>query len=95
MISLTSAQRRALAARGNRIKASVTIADTLSDSVVAHVRKAFGKRDLIKVRIATEDREVFAQTAAELAERIPCVLVQRIGRIALLYRPIENADEDS
>ncbi len=94
MTTLTSTQRRALAARGNRIKASVTIAETLSESVVEHVRKAFGKRDLIKVRIATDDRDVFARAAQDLADRVPCTLIQRIGRIALLYRPIENADDD-
>jgi RNA-binding protein len=86
-MALTSRERRALAARGNRLKADITIrAGELSDATVAHVRNALTKRELIKVRISTDDREECAQTADQLAERIPCDLVQRVGRVALLYR---------
>ncbi len=92
-MELTSGQRRALKARGNRIKASVTIsAEDLSEAAVEHVRRAFARRDLIKVRLVTDDRELCDRAAAELARRVPCHLVQRIGRVALLYRPVENAD---
>jgi RNA-binding protein len=85
---LSSGQRRALAARGNRLKASVIIsADALSEAAVAHVRSAFGDRELLKVRISTDDREACARATIELAARVPCELVQRVGRVALLYRP--------
>jgi len=87
-MGLSSAERRALTAQGNRLKARVIIrADELSDATVAHVRQAFGDKELIKVRISTDDRAQCLQTAQELAERIPCELVQRVGRVALLYRP--------
>ena len=91
---LSSGERRALAARGNRLKANVIVrADELSETTVAHVRTAFGKRDLIKVRISSDDREECARAAEELAERIPCELVQRVGRVALLYR--RGAEDDA
>ena len=90
-MSLSSRERRALAARGNRLKANVAIqAGELSDATVEHVRRAFGRNELIKVRISTDDREECSQAARELAERIPCALVQRVGRVALLYRPAED-----
>jgi RNA-binding protein len=91
---LSSAERRALAAQGHRLKAHVIIrADELSDAVLAHVRRAFGERELLKVRISADDREQCLRAAQELAERIPCELVQRVGRVALLYRPPDEADD--
>jgi RNA-binding protein len=91
-MSLSSSERRALAVRGNRLKASVIVrAGELSDATVAHVRQAFGAKELIKIRISTDDREEFSRAARDLAERIPCELVQRVGRVALLYRPAAGA----
>ena len=91
---LSSKQRRELTARGHHLKASVTItAGELSDTAVEHVRSAFGQRDLLKIRISTDDREQCARTAVELAERIPCELVQRVGRVALLYCPAGAAEQ--
>jgi len=85
---LSSNERRALAARGQRLRARIVIrAGELSETAVAHVRSAFARADLIKVRISTDDRVACERAAAQLAERIPCELVQRIGRVVLLYRP--------
>ena len=93
-MGLSSAERRALAAKGNRLKARVTIrAAELSDATVAHVRQAFGDKELIKVRISTDDRQQCLRAAQELADRIPCELVQRVGRVALFYRPADEADD--
>jgi RNA-binding protein len=87
-MGLSSAERRALVAKGHRLKARVVIrADEISDSTVAHVRQALAGQELIKVRINTDDRQECLQAAQELAGRIPCELVQRVGRVALLYRP--------
>ena len=83
---LTSRERRALIARGHQLKADIVLpADAVTDAVVAHVQGAFGKRDLLKVRIATETSKECDALAAELAARVPCELVQRVGRVALLY----------
>ncbi len=89
---LSSGERRALAAQGNRLKAHVIIrADELSETTVAHVRQAFGQNELIKIRLSTDDRQECARAAEELAQRIPCELVQRVGRVVLLYRPAAQA----
>jgi len=84
---LSSAQRRALAAEANSLKATVTVsAGALGDAVVSHVRTALGSRPLVKVRIHADDAATCDAAAAELAARVPCELVQRVGRVALLYR---------
>lgn len=93
-MQLSSGQRRELAAKGNRLKASIIVrADDLSESAVTHVRNAFGDHELIKVRFSTNDRNECIQAADGLAERVPCELVQRVGRVALLYRSKEIADD--
>jgi RNA-binding protein len=90
---LSSAQRRVLAARGNRLKARVIIrADELSDATVTHVRQAFGQGELLKIRISTDDRAACDRAALQLGERVPCEVVQRLGRVVLLYRPATEAD---
>ena len=90
---LSSKRRRELSAQGHRVDASLTIAASgqpLPDSVVDHVRRHFAGRSLIKVRIRTDDRSVCDEAAAALADRVPCDVVKRIGRIVLLYRPTEK-----
>lgn len=86
-MSLTSGERRQFAAIGQRLKAQITLGeDELTDSAVDHVRRALDKDALIKVRIRTSDRNRCAALADALASRVPCDLVQQIGRVALLHR---------
>ena len=90
---LNSAQRRVLAARGNRLKARVIVrADELSEATVAHVRQAFGQAELLKIRISTDDRAACDRAALQLGQRVPCEVVQRVGRVVLLYRPADKVD---
>jgi RNA-binding protein len=92
---LSPHERRTLAAQANRLKARVIIrAAALSEATVAHVRRAFGQRELLKVRISTDDRAECAEVARRLAEQIPCELVQVVGRVALLYRPPAPPDAE-
>jgi RNA-binding protein YhbY len=85
MDALTSQERRALAARANRLKAQITLGGEVTDSNVAHVRRRFEQADLLKVRFSTDDRALCDRLASELAERAGCLLVQRVGRVATLF----------
>ena len=86
--------RRGLLARGNRLKAHLSLGrQGLTDALVAHVRGELDRADLLKIRIDIDDRDEAARAAEELAARIPCHLVQRIGRVALLYRPLPDKAE--
>jgi RNA-binding protein len=95
-MSLTANQRRELAAAGNRLKAQITIAPgELGPNVIEHIRRAFSERELLKVRVATDERSETADAARQLAAAVPCELVQMVGRVLLLYRakPAEGAAE--
>ena len=59
----------------------------ITDALVAEVGNALEQHELVKVKIAAEDREVRDAMIGELAERADAALVQRIGHTAVLYRP--------
>jgi RNA-binding protein YhbY len=40
-----------------------------------------------KVRIHADSGAECEQAAAELAQRVPCEVVSRVGRVVLLHRP--------
>lgn len=85
--SLTNAQIRFLRGQAHGLKALLQIgAKGVSDAVIAELDLALEHHELLKVKIAAEDREARDTMIAELAERSGAALVQRIGHIAVLYR---------
>lgn len=85
---LSNKERQTLWAGSHQLKAAVTVnADGLTDAAVAHVRAQLASHPLLKVRIAAETGAACDEAAADLAQRIPCELIKRVGRVALLYQP--------
>jgi RNA-binding protein len=81
--------RRALLGRGHQLKARLSVGrQGLTDGFLAQVRLSFANADLLKIRIDCDDRDEAALLASGLAEAVPCHLVQRVGRVALLYREL-------
>jgi RNA-binding protein len=88
---LSTKQRKDLLARSHPLKPAVIVNANaeLSDTVVEQVRSAFTSHEVIKVRIAAETGAATDTIATELAARVPCELVRRVGRILILYRSNE------
>jgi len=86
-VPLNPKERRELAARGHHLKASVTLPTEVVADHVRQVRNAFAGGDLVKIRIRGEDRAACERAAAEVADSVPCQIVQRVGRVVLLYQP--------
>lgn len=84
---LTNAQIRFLRGQAHGLKAILQLgAKGLTDAVVAEVELALEHHELIKVKVAAEDRDARDAMIAELAGRAAATLVQRIGNVAVLYR---------
>ena len=84
---LTNAQIRFLRGQAHGLKAILQLgAKGLTDAVVAEVELALEHHELIKVKVAAEDREARDAMIVELAGRAAATLVQRIGNVAVLYR---------
>ncbi|MEN1939743.1 ribosome assembly RNA-binding protein YhbY [Luteimonas sp. MJ246] len=87
-VDLTSAQNRFLRGQAHGLKAMLQLGGKgLTDAVVAEVAGALEHHELIKVKVAATDREERDALIDALAARAGAVLVQRIGHVAVLYRP--------
>jgi RNA-binding protein len=65
----------------------------LTDAAVAQVGRALGDHELIKVRWLSADREAIEAQAAELAERLECAEVGRVGHISIFFRPNPDPEQ--
>lgn len=90
-IALTNAQTRFLRGQAHGLKAMLQVdGKGISEALVAEVDGALEHHELIKVKVAAEDREIRDAMVDELAQRAGAALVQRIGHTAVLYRPSKD-----
>ena len=84
---LTSAQTRFLRGQAHDLKAMLQVGGKgITEALVAEIDLALEHHELIKVKVAADDREVRDAMIGELAERTGAALVQRIGHTAVFYR---------
>ncbi|AOD15198.1 ribosome assembly RNA-binding protein YhbY [Xanthomonas fragariae] len=87
-IVLTSAQNRFLRGQAHDLKAVLqTGGKGVTPAFLAELEEVLERHELIKVKVAAEDRETRDTLIAELIEQTGGALVQRIGHVAILYRP--------
>ena len=90
-VDLTNAQIRFLRGQAHGLKAILQVGGKgITDALAAEVDLALEHHELIKVKVAAEDREAREAMVAELVETSGSVLVQRIGHVAVLYRPAKE-----
>ena len=90
-IALTPAQTRFLRGQAHDLKAMLQVGGKgVTDAVIAEIGEALEHHELIKVKVAAEDREARAAMIEQLAKRSGAAVVQRIGHVAVLYRPSED-----
>jgi RNA-binding protein len=90
-LSLTNAQTRFLRGQAHGLKAMLQVGGKgISPALVQEVDAALEHHELIKVKVAAEDREARDALIDELAQRCGAALVQRIGHVAVLYKPSQD-----
>ena len=88
---LTSAQTRFLRGQAHDLRAILQAgAKGITEALVAEVDLALEQHELIKVKIAGQEREARDAAINALAARTNAALVQRIGNVAVLYRPSKD-----
>ncbi|KFN50308.1 ribosome assembly RNA-binding protein YhbY [Arenimonas composti] len=86
-VALSNAQKRYLRGLAHDLKPVILVgAKGVTDNIVAETGLALEHHELIKVRIAADDRELRDEWIGELAARAQAHLVGRIGHVAILYR---------
>lgn len=87
-VVLTAAQTRFLRGQAHDLKALLQIGNKgVTPAFIAELDAVLEQHELVKVKVAGEDRDARDALIGELAEKADAALVQRIGHTAVLYRP--------
>ncbi len=88
MHELTPIQRRALKARAHHIEPVVIIGDAgLTPAVLREIDIHLKSHELIKIRVAGDDRDARTAMIATIGESLEASLVQHIGKTLVMFRP--------
>lgn len=87
-VALSSNQRRHLRALAHPLKPIILVgAKGISDALIAELDSALERHELLKMKVAAEDREARDALIEAIVDRVEAAQVQRVGNIATLYRP--------
>ena len=87
-LTLDAAARRALKKQAHHLKPIVqTGAAGLSEPVLAEMDRALLDHELVKIKLASEDKSERRAEVDTVCERLEAACVQQIGRTATIYRP--------
>ncbi|KAA9003426.1 ribosome assembly RNA-binding protein YhbY [Stenotrophomonas cyclobalanopsidis] len=87
-IALTASQTRFLRGHAHDLKALLqTGGKGITPAFIAELNEVLERHELVKVKVAAEDRDARDAMIAEIVEATEAALVQRIGHVAVLYRP--------
>ncbi|HPA90239.1 MAG TPA: YhbY family RNA-binding protein [Quisquiliibacterium sp.] len=90
---LTPSERKDLKARAHHLDPVVMVGDAgLTPAVVAEAGRAIAVHELIKVRVAGDDRDARRAVMQALCAQLGAAPVQIIGKQLILYRPSSAAD---
>ena len=90
MLSLSVSQRRDLKARAHALNPIVIIGNAgLTPAVLDEIERSLKSHDLLKIRVMNDDREAREAMLQEICEQLKAGPVQHIGKILVVYRPLE------
>lgn len=85
--SLSIQERKRLRRIGHALNPVVMLGNNgLSESVIEETQRALNDHELIKVKVLGEDRDARAAMIESLAETAQAQVVQKIGKIVLLFK---------
>ncbi|MBD3681001.1 MULTISPECIES: ribosome assembly RNA-binding protein YhbY [Stenotrophomonas] len=86
--ALTPSQTRFLRGQAHDLKALLQIGGKgVSPAFLTELNEVLERHELVKVKVAAEDRDARDVMIDEIVQATDSALVQRIGHVAVLYRP--------
>lgn len=86
--ALTPSQTRFLRGQAHDLKALLQIGGKgVSPAFLTELNEVLERHELVKVKVAAEDRDARDAMIGEIVQATDSALVQRIGHVAVLYRP--------
>ncbi|QCR34946.1 ribosome assembly RNA-binding protein YhbY [Nissabacter sp. SGAir0207] len=90
-MNLSNKQKQHLKGLAHPLKPVVMLGNNgLTEGVLAEIEQALAHHELIKVKIAAEERETKALIVDAIVRETGAANVQVIGNILVLYRPSED-----
>ncbi|MEQ1772864.1 MAG: ribosome assembly RNA-binding protein YhbY [Burkholderiales bacterium] len=87
-VQLTPDQRRVLKARAHHLEPVVIIGDGgLTPAVLHEIDVHLKSHELIKIRVAGDDRDARVAMIGNISETLTASPVQHIGKILVIFRP--------
>ena len=87
-MKLSEPQKKYLRGLGHALKPLIIVGEAgLSDSLIAEYESTLNHHELIKIRVRVGDRRERDDIIEKLCSISSASLIQRIGNVALLYRP--------
>jgi RNA-binding protein len=84
----SEAQKKYLRGLGHGLKPLITVGDSgPTESLLTEFETTLAHHELIKVSVRVGDRRARDDIIKQLCEAGSAVLIQRVGNMALLYRP--------
>lgn len=91
-LDITSQERSALRAAAHPLRPVVLIGDRgLTESVLKEIDLNLKAHQLIKVRVAGDDREARGTMLETICETLSCANVHHLGKTLIIYRPDPDA----
>lgn len=90
-MKLSERQKKFLRGRGHPLKPVIIVGESgLSESLLAEYESTLNHHELMKIRVRVGDRTARDEIIEKLCSESSANLIQRIGNVALLYRPNLN-----
>ena len=95
-VTLTTRERAHLKGKAHVLEPVVHVGTAgVTDAVVAELERALTAHELLKVRIGSDDRDARVALGEELCTRTGAAVVDRIGKVLILWRPRPLDAEDT
>lgn len=92
-INLTSADRREFRAQAHHLDPVVMIGgEGLTKAVIKETDAALNAHGLIKIRVLGDDRQERIEMSETLCQQLGAALVQHIGKLLVLFRPLPEKE---
>lgn len=88
MLTLNSKQVRYLRSAGHALNPVVMIGNNgLTETVLNEIDRSLNAHELIKIKVAGDQRELRVQILQEICDKLGAAAVQHIGKQLVIYRP--------
>lgn len=88
MSTLNSSQRRSLRAKAHHLQPTVMIGEAgLTPAVMREIDINLKSHELIKIKVASDNRTSREQILTQICEELEAHAVQHIGKVLVVYRP--------